>query len=734
VSSTATAEAPTKQKDKTDIPPDVHALDEAKLLPNAVNGMELRMVALDDILIPENRHKRRERRRKGQLGGSMDSIGLDSPVLLSPTGDGKFWLTAGGGRLDNAREQGWTEIHAIVKIRDAKAQAASTAAENMAREDLSPAEEADAIELMIRAGDSPREAAEKVGLTPQTGTARMALVELPEEVRAAFHWDGLPPSLAAQVKVLYDGNHEVGLEIGALGQRIPDAVTKAFRRGPGEFFLNLQWLHREAKLRGKPPFIASFHRGSDQGCSLSWHPKDNERIRIKGKAAKWFTKLSNQATWDSQRPDIVLSEEDLDQAVAIRVAYHSEGEHGQVWVHDREWLTDYINEFVLPRMRQAAEEQAKETPLAKLKKSVKGKVRLGKMTVEQLAPTLERRFKRDLQPKSYAANVDLGLVLTTQLAVKKLTREHALFFAYEVLGRENPKGGFVRKYDHGARRVAECASRVMADWITVEKRELKSGKIKTTVIYLEGGAAEKRMWDYIKGAKSAEEILQRTLHMYAAAACFKRECGPNGREPLNQQPENATARAALAKLVKPLIPMSVKRIEREAREYDAKKEAEKVIADAKAEEAAQQAAESGQPAKAAKAPSTRGKGSATRAAEALAFIQGQPGITIPELAVKMSVKQNYLYKVLPQLDSEGKVTKQGRGWHPAAQKDAATQKPLVLVSQTGGRAAKKAHLYPDAAPAGRKVRKVVFLDTGRSAWVAEGRITTAEEAQTAKAA
>lgn len=60
----------------------------------------------------------------------------------------------------------------------------------------------------------------------------------------------------------------------------------------------------------------------------------------------------------------------------------------------------------------------------------------------------------------------------------------------------------------------------------------------------------------------------------------------------------------------------------------------------------------------------RRKGSGTRAAQALSFVQGQPGITIPELAAKMGIKQNYLYRVLPALEQEGKITKQGRGWHP----------------------------------------------------------------------
>jgi hypothetical protein len=70
------------------------------------------------------------------------------------------------------------------------------------------------------------------------------------------------------------------------------------------------------------------------------------------------------------------------------------------------------------------------------------------------------------------------------------------------------------------------------------------------------------------------------------------------------------------------------------------------------------------PGKAKKARAGRRKGSGTRAAEALALVKGQPGIAIPELAQKMGIKQNYLYRVLPGLRQEGKVVKRGRGWHP----------------------------------------------------------------------
>jgi len=62
----------------------------------------------------------------------------------------------------------------------------------------------------------------------------------------------------------------------------------------------------------------------------------------------------------------------------------------------------------------------------------------------------------------------------------------------------------------------------------------------------------------------------------------------------------------------------------------------------------------------------RPKGSGKRSAEALKYVSGQPGITIPELAAKMGIAQNYLYRVLPGLQQEKKVRKDGRGWHPVA--------------------------------------------------------------------
>jgi len=59
----------------------------------------------------------------------------------------------------------------------------------------------------------------------------------------------------------------------------------------------------------------------------------------------------------------------------------------------------------------------------------------------------------------------------------------------------------------------------------------------------------------------------------------------------------------------------------------------------------------------------RPRGSGTRSKEALELVRSNPGITISELADRMGIKQNYLYRVLPGLQKDGMVRKEGRGWH-----------------------------------------------------------------------
>ena len=60
----------------------------------------------------------------------------------------------------------------------------------------------------------------------------------------------------------------------------------------------------------------------------------------------------------------------------------------------------------------------------------------------------------------------------------------------------------------------------------------------------------------------------------------------------------------------------------------------------------------------------RPRGSGARSKQALELVRSRPGITIPEIAEAIGIGQNYLYRVLPALQKDGLVRKEGRGWHP----------------------------------------------------------------------
>ncbi len=55
----------------------------------------------------------------------------------------------------------------------------------------------------------------------------------------------------------------------------------------------------------------------------------------------------------------------------------------------------------------------------------------------------------------------------------------------------------------------------------------------------------------------------------------------------------------------------------------------------------------------------------TRADQAVKLISENPGIGVADLGQKMRLKApNYLYRVLPDLEKEGRIKKKGRGYHP----------------------------------------------------------------------
>jgi hypothetical protein len=65
--------------------------------------------------------------------------------------------------------------------------------------------------------------------------------------------------------------------------------------------------------------------------------------------------------------------------------------------------------------------------------------------------------------------------------------------------------------------------------------------------------------------------------------------------------------------------------------------------------------------------SRRRRRGSTRADQAVKIIGDNPGIKVSELGKKMKLNHpNYLYRVLPDLEKEGRIRRKGTGYHPAS--------------------------------------------------------------------
>ena len=65
-------------------------------------------------------------------------------------------------------------------------------------------------------------------------------------------------------------------------------------------------------------------------------------------------------------------------------------------------------------------------------------------------------------------------------------------------------------------------------------------------------------------------------------------------------------------------------------------------------------------------PRRRKRRGGNRADQAVKLITKQPGISASDIAKTMKIKPNYLYRVLGDLEKEGRVKKDGRQYHPSS--------------------------------------------------------------------
>ena len=105
-------------------------------------------IPLTDIQ-PSPHNPRRDMGDLAELADSLREHGLLQPVVVRQRAEG-YELIAGHRRYSAAKVLGWTEIAAVVRDETDEQAYILTLVENLQREDLSPREEAAALEVLIR--------------------------------------------------------------------------------------------------------------------------------------------------------------------------------------------------------------------------------------------------------------------------------------------------------------------------------------------------------------------------------------------------------------------------------------------------------------------------------------------------------------------------------------------------------------------------------------------------------
>lgn len=138
-----------------------------------------------DAVHPNPRQPRRkiDGEAVSALAGSIRQEGVVQPVLVRPRAAGGWELIAGERRWRAAREAGLKTLPAVVRHADDRDSLLLALVENVAREQLTPVEEARAYavlmdEFVLTLGD----VAEKVGRSKPSVANRLRLLDLPDDV------------------------------------------------------------------------------------------------------------------------------------------------------------------------------------------------------------------------------------------------------------------------------------------------------------------------------------------------------------------------------------------------------------------------------------------------------------------------------------------------------------------------------------------------------------------------
>jgi ParB family transcriptional regulator, chromosome partitioning protein len=179
---------------------------------------------------PRQPRKRHDAEAAHGLADSVRAQGVIQPVVVRRRPAGGFELIAGERRWRAAREAALPTVPAIVREADDRESLLVALVENVAREDLSPVEEARACALLIDDfGLTLGEVSERVGRSKPSVSNRMRLLDLSDDVLAMVERGELSEGHARAVLAVPDqeGRRRLAREIVKTGMSVRAAEQRA---------------------------------------------------------------------------------------------------------------------------------------------------------------------------------------------------------------------------------------------------------------------------------------------------------------------------------------------------------------------------------------------------------------------------------------------------------------------------------------------------------------------------
>lgn len=133
-----------------------------------------------DMLCPHPQNPRKNVGDVSELAESIKKSGIMQNLTVIPHIDGKdgYTVVIGHRRLAAAKNAGLAELPCIIKEMNSAEQLATMLAENVQRNDLTPLEQAEGIQMMFDIGESVSDVVDKTGLSESTVRRRAKMLEM----------------------------------------------------------------------------------------------------------------------------------------------------------------------------------------------------------------------------------------------------------------------------------------------------------------------------------------------------------------------------------------------------------------------------------------------------------------------------------------------------------------------------------------------------------------------------